>query len=81
VEILDAFLEWAATNGAPRTYQWRKENLQTFARSIPHSLTVAQLKPFHITQEMNAHPSWGGDTRANFARCVRRAFPWAKKQG
>jgi integrase len=30
---------------------------------------------------MNAHPTWGNDTRANFARCVQRAFRWAERQG
>ncbi len=81
VEILDAFLDWALTNSSPRTYAWRQENLQTFARSIPPTLTVAELRPIHVTREMNAHPTWGPDTRANFARCVQRAFRWAKKQG
>jgi hypothetical protein len=81
VEVLDAFLEWAEHNGTPRTFAWRKENLETFARSIPRNLTVSQLKPYHVTKEMNAHPTWGPDTRANFARCVQRAFRWARKQG
>jgi integrase len=81
IEVIDQFLEWALANSTPRTYQWRKENLEAFARSIPRTLTVAELKPFHITREMNAHPTWGGDTRANFARCVQRAFRWAKSQG
>ncbi len=81
VEVLDAFLEWAEQNGTPRTFAWRKENLQTFTSSIPRNLTVSQLKPYHVTKEMNAHPTWGPDTRANFARCVQRAFRWAKKQG
>ena len=81
VEVLDAFLGWALANSSPRTFRWRKENLETFARSIPRQLAVADLKPFHVTQEMNAHPTWGDDTRANFARCVQRAFRWAKSQG
>jgi hypothetical protein len=70
VEILDAFLDWALTNSSPRTYAWRQENIQIFARSIPPTLTVAELRPIYITREMKAHPTWGPDTRANFARCV-----------
>ena len=81
VEVLDAFLDWAEKNNSPRTFAWRKENLQVFTKSIPHNLTVSQLKPYHVTKEMNAHPTWGPDTRANFARCVQRAFRWAQKQG
>jgi integrase len=81
LEILDAILDWALINSTPKTYQWRKGNLKAFAKFIPRTLTVAELKPFHITQEMNAHPTWGDDTRANFARCVQRAIRWAKVQG
>lgn len=81
VTVLDQFLGWAQANNTPRTYAWRKENLEAFARSIPRTMKVAELKPFHVTQEMNAHPTWGNDTRANFARCVQRAFNWAVDQG
>lgn len=81
VEILDAFLTWAEANSSPKTFKWRKENLQAFTSSIPKGLMVSELKPFHVTREMNAHPTWGGDTRANFARCVQRAFRWALDQG
>ena len=81
VEVLDAFLGWAEANSSPKTCQWRRENLQTFATSIPKGLAASGLKPFHVTREMNAHPTWGGDTRANFARWVRRAFRWALDQG
>lgn len=81
VEVLDAFLGWASGNSSPKTYKWRKDNLTTFATSIPRNLTVSQLKPIHITREMGLHPTWGPDTRANFARCVQRAFRWAKDQG
>ncbi len=81
VEILDAFLSWCAANSTPRTYQWRKDMLETFARGIPRDLPVSQLKAFHVTRKMNAHPNWGNDTRANLARCVQRAFRWACRQG
>src|SRR5262249_33878162 len=34
VEVLDTFLEWAEANGSPRTFAWRKENLEVFAKSV-----------------------------------------------
>jgi integrase len=82
IEVLDAFLEWAKNNSTRRTFKWRKENIETFTASIPkQTLTVSQLKAYHVTREMEAHPTWGPDTRANFARCIQRAFSWALKQG
>lgn len=41
VEILDAFLLWAVANSSPKTYKWRKENLETFGKSMPRDLTVS----------------------------------------
>jgi hypothetical protein len=38
----------------PLAYACRKENLETFGKSIPRNLTVSQLKPYHVTKEMNA---------------------------
>jgi integrase len=81
VEILDAFLGWAQANSSPKTFRWRQAALKVFARSIPRDLAVGDLRPHHVTAEMNAHPTWGPDTRANFARCVQRAFSWATDQG
>ena len=80
--VIDQFLDWAEANSTPRTYPMAEgKSPGVLPESIPRTLTVGELKPFHITQEMNAHPTWGPDTRANFARCVQRAFRWAKKQG
>lgn len=81
LDILEAFLGWAEASSSPKTYAWRRKALEVFAASIPRTLTVGELRPHHVTAEMNAHPTWGPDTRANFARCVQRAFSWATDQG
>lgn len=77
VELLDAFLEWAGKNKAPRTYAWYKENIQRFVDSIPASLTIAELKPYHVTCAMDAYPHWSNNTRHDFISAVKRAFNWA----
>jgi integrase len=77
VELLDAFLEWVHKNKAPRTYTWYKENIQRFIDSIPAALTIAELKPYHVTSAMDAYPHWSNNTRHDFIAAVKRAFNWA----
>lgn len=80
VEILDAFLEWAKANKAKRTYEWYQGLIQHFVSSIPATIAVAELTPYHATRVMDGHPEWGANTKYAFARAVLRGFNWAVKQ-
>jgi hypothetical protein len=46
VVLFAAFLEWAQK---PATYQWHRNYLHNFIKTIPPDLRVAELKPFHVT--------------------------------
>ncbi len=81
VNILDAFLDWCQRNQEPRTYDFHKSNLTTFARSLPRGISVSGLKPYHVTRCMDAQETWGNSTKHGFCRSVCRAFNWAVKQG
>jgi len=81
VSVLDAFLEWVQINRAPTSYDWYLRHVQTFASTLPKALTVAQLKPYHVTAACDQHPKWKPNTRNGFCRAVQRAFRWAERQG
>jgi integrase len=81
VEILDAFLEWSQTNQAEKTYRWYRDHVQNFAKAISPKLTVTEMKPYHVTQAMDAHPGWSASTKNGFARAIQRGMRWAEKQG
>jgi integrase len=81
VQLLDAFLDWVAKNKAPRTYDSYRENIQRFAGSIPAKLTVAQLKPFHVTQSMSDCAHWSNNTKNDFISSIKRALNWAMDEG
>jgi hypothetical protein len=48
--VVDQFLGWVERHKSPRTYEWYRRHCEAFARSVPGTLPVAQLKPFHLTQ-------------------------------
>ncbi len=81
VELLDAFLEWTKNNQAPKTYRWHRDHIQTFIRGIPPALTVAELRPYHVTRTMDAKATWSNSTKNGFARSIQRGMKWAEKQG
>jgi hypothetical protein len=51
VRLLDAALDWMEKRRAPKTYAWYKNHLNSFAASIDASLSVADLKPLHVTKK------------------------------
>lgn len=58
VALLDLFLTWCQDNKAKRTYDWYFRYLQSFNKSIPDSLTVSDLKPFHVQQWVDKQKGW-----------------------
>ncbi len=80
VSVLDAFLDWCEKHKARRTYAWYRDDLQSFARTLPRDLTVAQLRPIHVQRWVDAHPGWKTGKRGAIV-AVQRAFNWAAKMG
>jgi integrase len=80
VSVLDAFLDWCQKHRAPRTYDWYRDYLQSFARSIPRDLTFDRLRPIHVQQWVDAQHGWGSGKRGAIT-AVQRAFNWAARMG
>ena len=79
--LIDAFLDWCSKHRAPDTYRWYHDRLQEFARRIEPTLTVAQFRPYHVQQWVDAREGWSDGSRRNAIRAVKRAFKWAEEQG
>ncbi len=79
--VVDAYLEWCSKHRAPDTYRWYRDRLQEFARHIDPTLSVAQLRPFHVQQWIDAREGWADGSRRNAIRAVKRVFKWAEEQG
>lgn len=78
--VVDAFLQWAKDNKAPRTYEWYQRHLQTFAKSVPTLLSVGQLKKHHLTACLAEQKALGSTTKNGLCRAVCRAFQWAENE-
>ncbi len=80
VGVLDAFLDWCQKHEAARTYDWYRDYLESFARTLPCDHPVAQLKPYHVQQWLDANPGWKTGKRGAVI-AVQRAFNWAVRMG
>lgn len=74
-ELPDQFLDWVSRNRKPRTYQTYRERLQLFLSALddPH-LTVAKLKPYHVTRFVDKHSNWSAAIRRGRMIVVQTAL-------
>ena len=75
----DLFLEHSKTNHEPETYRLYRYFLQSFCDTYGKSL-AAELKPFHVTRWLDAHPKWKA-SRRHASLAPKRAYAWADRQG
>ena len=79
--MVDLFLEYASKNSAVATYEFYLSFLSSFCRTIDRSLTVTQVKPYHVTRWLDDKKTWNVTTKGNGIRSVRRAFRWSAQEG
>lgn len=74
------FIEWCAKNRSAETAKWYREHLQSF---LDHAgdLRVSELKPFHLDEWCDGHPTWSDGTRRGAMTAVQRCLNWAAKKG
>lgn len=77
---IDLFLDWALRHRAKRTYEWYLQRTQWFLATVG-DLTIGQLKPYHVQQWIDAHPSWSDTHRRGCIIAVQRPLRWAVKMG
>ncbi len=77
-EVLDQFLDWVKQN--LDCFDWHRNFLQKFADGCGR-LTVAELKPIHVTNWLSKKPTWGPTTRNRVIGAIKQAFNWAIEQG
>jgi integrase len=83
VALLDLYLSWVQKNRSAGTYGIYLHHLTSFGRSIGPKLSVAELKPKHVTAWLDSltAPAFVDSTKAGAAQTVRTAFHWLVREG
>jgi integrase len=77
--LAEGFLAWTHRHQAPATYQWYREYLQGFC-NVEGLTPVLQLKPFHVTQWLDAR-DWSDSTRRAAITAIKRVLNWGVEEG
>ena len=82
-EIFEKYLAWCSIHRAPRTYKDHRDFIQCFLDESPGValLVATALRPFHVIEWVDKHPSWGNTRRRNAIIAVQRPFNWAVELG
>ena len=79
--VCDLFLAWSQTHHDEHTFSWYSSFLNSFCNCEGiGTLPAAEVKPYHVTHWLEAHPKWKS-SRRNAIICVKRAFNWATAEG
>lgn len=79
--VVDAFLDFVEKHRSAETYRWYKDRLELFCNAIPASLTLDQIKPFHVQKWIDSYPNLSAGSKRNYCRSIQRAMSWAEEQG
>ena len=78
--LADAYLEWVKANRSAGTYGWYRQLLQRFCAKHP-SLSVAELRPYHVQQWVDESAHLSQSSRRNRIRSVKACMRWSLLQG
>lgn len=85
VSLFGRFLEHVERDQDPKTFRLRRHYLHSFVASLKKngefSLKVLDIKPYHITQWVKPHKTWGLSTQRMAMVCVTTALNWGVKEG
>jgi integrase/recombinase XerC len=82
-ELFEKYLDWCQKHRDTRTYEGYRWHLQKFVTTLGNAVDMlaTELKPFHIIEWLDAHPTWGKTYRRNAIGSVKRVFNWAEELG
>jgi integrase len=74
------FVQWCAKNRSPETAECYQARIQSF---LDHAkdIRVADLKPYHLDDWCDVHPTWSDGMKRGAMMAVQRCLNWAAKKG
>jgi integrase len=77
--VCDLFLTHSEKHNDGQTFRWYQKYLQSFC-DLFGTLPALDVKPFHVSAWLDAHPKWASSRRCAVI-CVKRAYNWAEGEG
>ncbi len=79
-ELADLWLDTKKATQSERTWYMRRWTLQSWCDHAG-KIRASEIKPYHVTGWLDAHPGWGANMRSTSARVLKTAMNWAVGEG
>jgi len=82
-ELVDKYLAWCINHREPRTTEWYSNYLHNFLLFLKDNSSIPpmDLRPYHIVEWVDSHPTWGDNYRRGAIVSVQRVFNWSVEMG
>ena len=82
-EVYEKYLDWCEKHRSRRTYEWYKKHIQLLLDFLPDpgAMPANTIRPFHVVEHIDKHPTWGPNQRRGAIVAVTRPFNWAARLG
>lgn len=80
-QVFDKYLAWCMAHRAPGTFAKSAKHCPAFLASLPPGLLAAVLRPYHVVEWIEAHPTWGANQRRAVISAITRPINWAAELG
>ena len=79
-ELVYKFLTSLKVTRSARTYSWYKDFTAFFVKHMGKTV-ASSAQSSAITELVMSQKNWGGNTKHNAIRCLKRVFKWARENG
>lgn len=80
--LISKYLTWCEKHRAPRSCEWYAGHLNGFLKHPGIAeLEATAIKPFHVTEWVDAQTGWGSTYSRGAIVAVQRVYNWAIEQG
>lgn len=81
--LVSKYLAWCEKHRAPRSVEWYKGHLENFLKFLGDnsSIPANDLKPYHVSEWIDSHTTWGSTYKAGAIVAIKRVYNWAIELG
>lgn len=81
--LFDKYLAWCKAHRSARSLEWYEGHINGFRKFLGDNtvLPAAALKPYHIVEWIDSHPTWGDTYKGGAIVAVKRVYNWADELG
>lgn len=81
--LASKYLVWCEKHRAPRSLEWYQGHIDNFLKFLGDnsSIPASDLKPYHVSEWVDSHPTWGNTYRGGAIVAIKRMYNWAIELG